>query len=122
MPRLDVASAMSGPARTSTDPVTFGYAGYYARLQGLLDEVHLYNRALGLSEIREPENYRPPQSPYPCPSRHQRADLLSRQLAPRADLREPLARVHSLLTAPRTAPTVIRGGFHIFGRQRCLEA
>jgi hypothetical protein len=50
---LDASASMPGPPATSTDPLTFGYAGYHGRLAGELDEVELYGRALSASEIAD---------------------------------------------------------------------
>ena len=36
---------------TSSDPVTFGYAGYHHHFGGSLDDVRIYNRVLNTSEI-----------------------------------------------------------------------
>jgi rhodanese-related sulfurtransferase len=48
---LDGVGAMSGTPSTSADPLTFGYAGYEYPFPGALDEVVIYNRALGAAEV-----------------------------------------------------------------------
>ena len=41
---------------TSTDPLTFGAAGFHQGLFGLLDDIRLYNRALSDQEIEQLAN------------------------------------------------------------------
>lgn len=48
---VDAAGTATGPAGTSGDPLTFGYAGFHSHLPGTLRAVRLYNRALGPAEI-----------------------------------------------------------------------
>jgi hypothetical protein len=43
--------AMPGPAATSSEPVTFGFAGYHTYFPGRLDEVILLDRALTAGEV-----------------------------------------------------------------------
>ncbi len=48
---LDSTGPMAGPPATSGDPLTFGYAGYHGALEGALDEIGIYDRALDASEV-----------------------------------------------------------------------
>jgi RHS repeat-associated protein len=43
--------AITGTPKTSSHPVTFGYAGFHTYLAGCLDEVRIYNRALSAGEV-----------------------------------------------------------------------
>jgi hypothetical protein len=45
------SATRSGTPATSTDPLTFAYAGFHTYFPGLLDDVRIYNRALGDAEI-----------------------------------------------------------------------
>ena len=49
--QLDRELALTGPPRTSTDPLTFGFAGFNGPLDGCLDDIWIYGRALNSSEI-----------------------------------------------------------------------
>jgi hypothetical protein len=48
---LDGTATRSGTPATSTDPLTFGYAGFHGYHYGSMDEVRMYTRALSASEI-----------------------------------------------------------------------
>ncbi len=42
---------VAGTPRTSTHPLTFGYAGFHTYLKGALDEVRIYNQVLGAGDV-----------------------------------------------------------------------
>jgi hypothetical protein len=48
---LDATGPLAGNPITSTDPVTVGYAGYHGLLNGGVDEVMVFNRALSPTEV-----------------------------------------------------------------------
>jgi hypothetical protein len=51
--KLDASGKRSSARLTSTDPLTFGFAGWNDHYPGVLDDVRIYNRALTVSEIAE---------------------------------------------------------------------
>jgi hypothetical protein len=48
---LDATTTRSGTPATSTDPLTFGYAGFHTYHYGRMDEVRIYNRAISATEV-----------------------------------------------------------------------
>jgi hypothetical protein len=49
--KLDSKKTRAGTPSTSADPLTIGYGTYHSYFLGVLDDVRIYNRALGAEEV-----------------------------------------------------------------------